>query len=505
MERTLAHDAAEQAPNASPASRIPEPAGGSSAVLALQRAAGNRAVAAMLAPRDTRALGRTAAGHAPAPGALRRAAAGRRMLQRDVTPVPPFDSKPSWSSAGPNNPKPTCTPYDGIGNLSFEGAVTWRTLFSVIDVPKVLGDRCNCSLVRDAYSLFFRAQVPKARRAFDLSDNGNCISEQLAKSAAHNALENRLQAKWKAIERAKAPLILAGGVRDAEIDLIEATEAGNIVPVDSVRPLKDKIVDTDIEYGENNLAGGLLFGGGSATGRKTDDSEFGPDTRDLTGTIKLRRFDTGGSTTRMSVEATFTFKYKIHDALDFCPGNTLQKDDFTVDRLQYNEIITDLSRLEASGMARDVGFDVRYHRTATTSSDIPIPVPVPTPKKIVTVPAEALFDFDKDHLRPEAEATLLAFLGDQPKRQDASKRVQVRGHTDGKGSAAYNQGLSERRAEAIRELLERTYPNLVGQVDAIGFGETQPVALNTNPDGSDNPAGRAANRRVDIEFDIDVP
>ena len=372
-------------------------------------------------------------------------------------------------------------------------------------MPKVLGERCNCSLVRDAYSLFMRAQVPKSRRTFRLSDDGNCISEQLAKARTHNRLENDVKAKWLAMERAKVPQILAGGVRDAEFDLVEATDGGKIVPVDPSRTLTEKNVDTDITYQENNLAGGLLFGGGSADSRKSDDSEFGPDTRNLSGTIKLRRFDTGSSTTRMSVEATFTFKYDIHDGLDFCPGNTLMKDDFSVDRLQYNEIISDLSRLEASGMARDVGFDIRYHRTSTTTSDIPITPPAPTPKKIVTVPAEALFDFNKDHLRPEAEVALLAVLGDKPTHQDPSKTVQVRGHTDSKGPSEYNQGLSERRAEAIRELLERKYPNLVGQVSAKGFGETQPVAPNENPDGTDNPAGRALNRRVDIEFDIDIP
>ena len=46
---------------------------------------------------------------------------------------------------------------------------------------------------------------------------------------------------------------------------------------------------------------------------------------------------------------------------------------------EYNEVITDLSRLEASGMARDVGFDVSYHRTSTTTSDIPLTPPTPTP------------------------------------------------------------------------------------------------------------------------------
>jgi len=76
----------------------------------------------------------------------------------------------------------------------------------------------------------------------------------------------------------------------------------------------------------------------------------------------LRRTDDGSDPTAMTVSQTITFKYAIHDALDFCPGNTLQKDSFTIDRLEYNEMITVLSRLEASGLARDVEYNVAYHR-----------------------------------------------------------------------------------------------------------------------------------------------
>jgi OOP family OmpA-OmpF porin len=80
--------------------------------------------------------------------------------------------------------------------------------------------------------------------------------------------------------------------------------------------------------------------------------------------------------------------------------------------------------------------------------------------------------------------------------------VEVRGHTDSKGGPAYNLDLSQRRANNIARLLESVYPNLTGLTRPVGKGMTEPVAPNTNPDGSDNPAGRAANRRVDIEFDV---
>jgi len=217
-----------------------------------------------------------------------------------------------------------------------------------------------------------RAQVPKSMRTFSLADNGNCVSEQLAKSKAHDALETAVLDKWKAIEKAQIPRILSGGTRDAEIDLVEATEFGRIVPTDPSRSLTKQNVNKDITYRENKLAGGLLFGGASHDEEKTDDSEFGPDTRRLAGTIKLRRFDNGSNPALMSVEETVTFKYSIHDALDFCPGNTIQKTDFSLEAFKYNEIITDFSRLEASGMARDVSFDVDYHRTTTFTTDIPL-------------------------------------------------------------------------------------------------------------------------------------
>lgn len=307
--------------------------------------------------------------------------ASRVTLQRDIVPVPACTVPNSWTAIGPNNPDPTCTPYDCYGGISPRGAANWRLYYSVVDVPKVLGDRCGCGAVRTGYDLFFRAGVPRARRSFNFSDDGNCISEQLAKSRAHNRLEQGIIAKWVARQDNFIPSALAlGKGGEVEIDLIDAVDKSFITPVDPAKPLSVRRVDRDVEYGENNLAGGLLFGGGSATSRQTDDSEFGPDTRDLSGTIHLRRTDDGSNPSLTKVSQTITFKYAIHDALDFCPGNTLQKDSFTVDRLEYNEMITVLSRLEASGLARDVEYTVAYHREKSLDEAvIAIAPPAPAP------------------------------------------------------------------------------------------------------------------------------
>jgi outer membrane protein OmpA-like peptidoglycan-associated protein len=84
-------------------------------------------------------------------------------------------------------------------------------------------------------------------------------------------------------------------------------------------------------------------------------------------------------------------------------------------------------------------------------------------------------------------------------RKGARGVVRIEGHTDGKGAAAYNQKLSERRAAAVQKwLAERE--GLRVKFATRGFGATKPVAPNAKPDGSDDPDGRQKNRRVEIVF-----
>jgi outer membrane protein OmpA-like peptidoglycan-associated protein len=77
--------------------------------------------------------------------------------------------------------------------------------------------------------------------------------------------------------------------------------------------------------------------------------------------------------------------------------------------------------------------------------------------------------------------------------------VTITGHTDNRGDPAYNQDLSERRAESVHQALAgRLGGDFAFQ--ASGKGEDEPVAPNENDDGSDNPGGRALNRRVEITY-----
>jgi len=115
----------------------------------------------------------------------------------------------------------------------------------------------------------------------------------------------------------------------------------------------------------------------------------------------------------------------------------------------------------------------------------------------IELAADVLFDFDKSTIKPEA-ATALHSVAEIIKDKGNGRTVHIEGHSDGKGSASYNQSLSERRANSVQQWLAQKEG--LGQVKMTtqGFGASKPVAPNTKPDGSDDPEGRQKNRRVEI-------
>lgn len=112
----------------------------------------------------------------------------------------------------------------------------------------------------------------------------------------------------------------------------------------------------------------------------------------------------------------------------------------------------------------------------------------------IALAADVLFDFDKASLRPEAEPALRKVAEVFKAYPRASARIE--GHTDGKGDAMYNQKLSLRRADSVRDWLAKNGASLA--IATRGWGKTRPVAPNTRPDGRDDPDGRQKNRRVEI-------
>ena len=120
--------------------------------------------------------------------------------------------------------------------------------------------------------------------------------------------------------------------------------------------------------------------------------------------------------------------------------------------------------------------------------------PVQSCGTVITLEDSVLFDFGSSELRGEASTTLTN-LATVIKDSKAPK-VQVQGHTDSVSDDASNQTLSEQRAKAVTEAL--TSNGVTASIESVGYGETKPVAPNENSDGSDNPAGRRLNRRVEV-------
>ena len=120
--------------------------------------------------------------------------------------------------------------------------------------------------------------------------------------------------------------------------------------------------------------------------------------------------------------------------------------------------------------------------------------PVESCGTLITLEDGVLFDFGKSDIRADAAQTLgkLATVLTNAKVPAA----HVYGHTDSVSDEAFNQQLSEARANAVSGELKKD--GVTATMDATGYGESKPVAPNENADGYDNPAGRALNRRVEI-------
>jgi outer membrane protein OmpA-like peptidoglycan-associated protein len=107
------------------------------------------------------------------------------------------------------------------------------------------------------------------------------------------------------------------------------------------------------------------------------------------------------------------------------------------------------------------------------------------------------YEFDKEQLTETAKRSidllLLPILQNNP-----TIKVELGSHTDNRGTTAYNQHLSQKRSESIVKYLTQKGIR-ADRMKAKGYGESMPIALNENADGTDNPEGRAKNRRTEIK------
>ncbi|MDN7142884.1 OmpA family protein [Pseudomonas sp. JQ170] len=117
----------------------------------------------------------------------------------------------------------------------------------------------------------------------------------------------------------------------------------------------------------------------------------------------------------------------------------------------------------------------------------------PAVAEVVRVELDVKFDFDKSVVKQNSYGdikNLADFMKQYPQTT-----TTVEGHTDSVGPDAYNQKLSERRANAVKQVLTNEYGVESTRVESVGYGETRPVADNATD------AGRAVNRRVEAQVE----
>ncbi len=134
----------------------------------------------------------------------------------------------------------------------------------------------------------------------------------------------------------------------------------------------------------------------------------------------------------------------------------------------------------------------------TTSQDIAKNVLLAKkPKEPIRIP-NIQYEFDKSNIlegsKIAIDTTVLGLMEANPE-----VIVEIQSHTDSKGSDKYNEKLSQQRAESVVNYLISKGIS-AERLKAKGYGESKPIAPNENSDGSDNPEGRAQNRRTDFKI-----
>ena len=106
------------------------------------------------------------------------------------------------------------------------------------------------------------------------------------------------------------------------------------------------------------------------------------------------------------------------------------------------------------------------------------------------------FDYNRSEVKPQYDNEIEDFA--EFMEVYGNTNVVIEGHTDSRGSDAYNQALSERRANAVRDELVNENGIAAERVSTVGYGESRPVSSN------DTDAGRAQNRRIEAVISVEV-
>jgi hypothetical protein len=283
-------------------------------ILQLQKAAGNRAVARLVAERTLARDGRSPNDTAPVDD-VDRAAGGR--------------ARSSWQYGRQCEPYPNRTQARMIqAQMLLEvQAIVGLALRNEPAFPEVLAEWRKYLSGTGGLSTHDLTTDPRDQ-----------IALSFQRDARHEPAEDAvLNHAWSQSAQWLPRLAREGSVTLSFDDLA--------VPPALRRPVPD--YDNNAFTVAANLAGGVGDG-------VTPDSDFGPDFRELGGTITITNSPDPSNRLWSRIFMTANFMWTIHDAIDFCPGNAGNS-------MQERWTIT-MSRLEATGLARDVGLLVKFPR-----------------------------------------------------------------------------------------------------------------------------------------------
>jgi outer membrane protein OmpA-like peptidoglycan-associated protein len=202
--------------------------------------------------------------------------------------------------------------------------------------------------------------------------------------------------------------------------------------------------------------------------------------------------------------ALYTGIYADYGLLNIIPK---QKDvtssaTLSILEVKYNERCVSKVNTFATGLKIKLAFGGKKKSApAIEPTPAPAPKPKPAPEPVKEVPQEikqtmirlsnTLFEFDKFNLTPEAVTELnkvLKWLNDNP-----ALKVEIEGHTDSRGTAEYNQKLSEDRAKSVYNYFVE-HGVSASRLSYRGYGLTRPIATNATDEG------RQQNRRVELQI-----
>ena len=184
-----------------------------------------------------------------------------------------------------------------------------------------------------------------------------------------------------------------------------------------------------------------------------------------------------------------------------------------------DKVITDENGNYKILLEENTDYQLVYHKErffnkadSTTTVNIKEPYEIKKDQSLKSIPdieiviSNILYAFDDASLSDIAmqtiDTSIYVLLIENP-----TLIIEIGSHTDNKGSDSYNLTLSQRRAESVINYLQRIGINKK-RIQAKGYGESKPIAANMQTDGTDNPTGRAKNRRTSFrvigELDISV-